>query len=653
MYHPTTIALLAADVLLMLLIVRQPLSRTFDDSDRGSGQIVQLPPVRRPSLPRLVSFLVVGACVCTLIVALRHPQLDQAYSSLVADTLSATNGNSHLTMMYAHSLPPLLPAAVVGYLVTIAAVLPTTPGRRLMILAHAPLFVAFSVLTNCFTALIGAAAGLPLGPVPLLALVLQSTFGYFLIYRLTFTTYRLPRITQLPSLRRGDWRDNLVLLCCLLGSLSIVAALALALASQVGDHPIAMFLILASLRSGVTDLMFMLLALVRMAGARKPRLGTERPALNVIIPAYNEAAGIERLLASIDRAAAAYGGPVHAVLCDDGSTDDTRALAEAAIADYRYATGEVIQGPHAGKAKALNLALARCTADFVYRVDADCAVDPNAFAHSIPHFISDPRVGVVGALTLPKEPYDTWIDRMRAMEQLFTYGLCLATLTTVDAVPCVPGTFCAFRRQVALDFGGFVHGMFGEDAEFTCAFGRLGWRVVLDPHVISYEDVPVKVGQLRVQRFRWGLGGMMNFARYTPFGQGAPGPRFWFELPRSAGIRLVSPIHLFVMLLAVLYGVLQPQPQHNLARFAVIFVLVQIPALIPRLCVILYYRRAHLLAWIPLWLPFTFLKRFFQLESTLACGTRPVRLPLAVRTRLPALRSALRPRRTEDPAPGA
>ncbi|MEZ0089226.1 glycosyltransferase family 2 protein [Streptacidiphilus sp. EB129] len=647
MFHPGTIALLAVDLALLLLLVRWPLSRRFDDSDRGAGRIVQLPPIRRPSIPRALSFLLVGAAVSTLIVALRHPQLAQAYNSLVADTLSAANSDTHLTTMYARSLPPLIPAAVVGYLVTIAVVLPATFGRRLMILAHAPLFIALSVLADCFTAILGAATGLPLGPAPLIALLLQSTFGYLLIYRLTFTTYRLPAPTPLPRLRRGDWQDNLVLSLCLVGSLSIVTTLAVLLIQRVGSHPLAAFLILAGLRSGVTDVTFTLLALVRVAGGRKPRPGPQRPALDVIIPAYNEAAGIERLLRSIDRAAGAYGGPVHVVMCDDGSTDDTRALAEAVVAGYRYATGEVIQGPHAGKAKALNLALARCTADYVYRVDADCALDPNAFAHSIPHFLADPRVGTVGVLTLPKEPYGTWIDRMRAMEQLFTYGFCLATLTTVDAVPCIPGTFCAFRRQVAVDFGGFIHGMFGEDAEFTCAFGRLGWRVVMDPRAVSYEDVPPRVGQLRVQRFRWGLGGMMNFSRFTPFGQGAPGPRFWFELPRSAGTRLTSPIHFFVMILAILYGTLQPQPQHNVARFAVVFALAQLPAIIPRIFVILFYRRAHLLAWIPLWLPFSLLKRFFQLESTLACGTRPVRMPAALRSLLPTRRQQ------PDPAPGS
>ncbi|MBF9073664.1 glycosyltransferase [Streptacidiphilus fuscans] len=627
-----TLAALVLEALLLLLVTRWPLARRFDDSDRGSGRIVELPSVRRPSVPRVIAFLVVGAAVSTAIIALRHPQLLQAYDSLVADTLTATARDPHQALVYAQTLPPLLPAAVVGYLLTMAVVLPASLGRRLMILAHAPLFVALSVLAECFTALLGATTGMPLAPAPLIGLALQSTLGYLLIFRLTFTTYSLPAISPLRSRRRGqDWHDNIVFGFCLFASLSAVTALALVLIEHVGNHPLTVFLILASLRTGVTDVAYGLLALVRAIGGRRPRPGTERPALDVIIPAYNEAAGIERLLRSIDRAAGEYGGPVHVVLCDDGSTDDTRALAQAAVAAWRYATGEVIQGQHGGKAKALNLALARCTAEFVFRVDADCALDPGSFAGAIPHFLADPRVGTVGVLPLPKEPYGTWIDRMRAMEQLFTYGFCLSALSEVDAVPCIPGTFCAFRREPAVELGGFVHGMFGEDAEFTCALARMGWRAVVAPQTISYEDVPASVGQLRVQRFRWGLGGMMNFSRFTPFGQGAPGPRFWFELPRSAGTRLTSPVHFFVLILAIVYGVLQPQPQHNIARFLVVFVLAQIPALLPRIAAIIHYRRTHLLLWLPLWLPFTFLKRVFQLESTLACGTRRVRLPLALR----------------------
>lgn len=640
MYHGNVIAFLAADLAILMIVVRWPLSRRFDDSDSGTDRFVVLKSVRRPQLPRALWFLLVALAISILFIAVRHPKVSQGYFLLVDGVLNAAHSGASTN---AHSLPPLVPAAEVCYVIAIAVTVRATLGRRLMILAHAPLFVAVSVLVESFAALLAGAVRLPLGPVPILTLLLQYTVGYLMVYRLSFTTFQLPRPTTLPIRRRGDWRDNILLTLCAVGALGLVACVALALAARVGDNPIAVFIIVASLRAAANDAVFLLLLLVRAVGPRQPPLSaltTDRPALEVIIPAFNESAGIERLLRSIDRAAAGYGGPVHVIMCDDGSTDDTRDLAEAAVAAFTHATGQVIQGTHSGKAKALNLALSHCVSDFVFRVDADCALDPNAFVYSIADFLADPRIGVVGALTLPKEPYGTWLDRMRGLEVLGIYGFSLAALSEVDAVPCVPGTFCAFRRAPAVELGGFVHGMFGEDAEFTCALARLGWRVVIDPRIRSYEDVPKSVRELRVQRYRWGLGGMMNFARYTPFGNGAPGPRFWFQLPKSMGTRFLSPMNFILMALTLLYAAFQPTVQHNILRFGAAFLLAQVPGFVSRLLVTAYYRRWRLLPWIPLWAVFMLLKRFFQLEAVLGCSTRPVRPPLALRaadrTRTPA-----------------
>ena len=108
---------------------------------------------------------------------------------------------------------------------------------------------------------------------------------------------------------------------------------------------------------------------------------------------------------SIDAAAKRYQGPVKVILCDDGSLDDTVRLAQQAMAEFHYATGEIIHGGHMGKSAALNKALSHCTADYVYRVDADCTVHEDCFLYSVPYFLADPQIGLVGAFTLPKEPY--------------------------------------------------------------------------------------------------------------------------------------------------------------------------------------------------------------------------------------------------------
>ena len=259
----------------------------------------------------------------------------------------------------------------------------------------------------------------------------------------------------------------------------------------------------------------------------------ERPPIEVIIPAFNEELNIAHLLRTIDAAAARYQGPVRVIMCDDGSTDSTFRLRPMRSLRFQYATGEVIKGNHNGKSGALNLALSRCNADFVYRVDADCLVHQDCFLYSVPHFLADPKVGMLGAFTLPIEPYTTWIDRMRMFEMIVGFGMVRPASDVVDGIVCIPGTFTAFRRDAAMAIGGFVEGMYGEDLDFTLAIARIGYRAAIDTRVRSYEDVPNTQRQLRIQRTRWNRGATMAFARYTPAATGLAGCRFWFFMTRS------------------------------------------------------------------------------------------------------------------------
>jgi cellulose synthase/poly-beta-1,6-N-acetylglucosamine synthase-like glycosyltransferase len=253
---------------------------------------------------------------------------------------------------------------------------------------------------------------------------------------------------------------------------------------------------------------------------------------------------------------------------------------------------------------------------------------------------------------MPKEPYTTWIHRMRAFELFYSFGFLRVAQSQVDSVPCIPGSFCGFRREAALATGGFVTGMYGEDADFTCGIVRLGYRAVIDTRVVSYEDVPTTVRQLRVQRFRWGIGGRLVYTRFVPFNRdvGAPGPRFWFQMTRGAGTHMMVPAHVFLWLLSLEWAIIRPDVHHNLGKWLGFLLSAQALALVPKFLVLAYYRRLRLLPWAVLWIPFEMLKRLFLLEALLAYQMRPVKPPLPVRGRFPTWRSMLRPWR--PPAAG-
>jgi hypothetical protein len=78
-YNLAALVLLAADAAVLAVIILQPLSRRYDDSDRGRGTVVKLPPFGRQSLPKVGFFLAVSVAIGTLLVTDHHPAVTQLY----------------------------------------------------------------------------------------------------------------------------------------------------------------------------------------------------------------------------------------------------------------------------------------------------------------------------------------------------------------------------------------------------------------------------------------------------------------------------------------------------------------------------------------------------------------------------------------------
>jgi len=92
------------------------------------------------------------------------------------------------------------------------------------------------------------------------------------------------------------------------------------------------------------------------------------PAISLIIPARNAARYLRDAVAS---AAAQSLPPAQVVIVDDGSTDDTLAVARSLGGPV-----EVMTQPHAGAAAARNVGLERATGPWVSFLDADDLLHP-------------------------------------------------------------------------------------------------------------------------------------------------------------------------------------------------------------------------------------------------------------------------------------
>jgi cellulose synthase/poly-beta-1,6-N-acetylglucosamine synthase-like glycosyltransferase/peptidoglycan/xylan/chitin deacetylase (PgdA/CDA1 family) len=229
--------------------------------------------------------------------------------------------------------------------------------------------------------------------------------------------------------------------------------------------------------------------------ARPPYL----PAVAVIVPAYNEAVGIERAVRSL--AASDY-PDFEVVVVDDGSTDGTADIAEGlALNGVR-----VLRKENGGKASALNAGIARTEAPVVVMVDGDTIFEPDALRRLVQR-LGDPEVGAVSGNTKVGNRRSL-LGRWQHIEYVTGFNLDRRMYEVLQCTPTIPGAIGAFRRDALEEVGGVSGATLAEDTDLTLAIGRTGRRVVFAEDARAWTEAPSSLGDLWRQRYRWSYGTM-------------------------------------------------------------------------------------------------------------------------------------------------
>jgi cellulose synthase/poly-beta-1,6-N-acetylglucosamine synthase-like glycosyltransferase/peptidoglycan/xylan/chitin deacetylase (PgdA/CDA1 family) len=297
----------------------------------------------------------------------------------------------------------------------------------------------------------------------------------------------------------------------------------------------------------------------RRATKRRAPSPAYLPPVVVVVPAYNEAVGIERAVRSL--AASDY-PEFEVVVVDDGSTDDTAEIVER-LALERV---RLLRKPNGGKASALNTGLAASSAPVVVMVDGDTVFEPEALRRLVQP-LGDPTVGAASGNTKVGNRRGL-LGRWQHIEYVTGFNLDRRMYEVLQCTPTVPGAIGAYRRDALVEVGGVSGDTLAEDTDLTLAIGRTGRRVVYAEDARAWTEAPSSLGDLWQQRYRWSYGTMQAVWKH----KGALLTRDPRErrigrlaLPYMILFQILLPILAPLIDLFALYGILFTNPTPVLA----------------------------------------------------------------------------------------
>jgi dolichyl-phosphate beta-glucosyltransferase len=217
------------------------------------------------------------------------------------------------------------------------------------------------------------------------------------------------------------------------------------------------------------------------------------PRLSLVIPAYNEGGRLDATLAETNAFLNALPFTTELIVADDGSTDDTRGIAESYAS--RYSSIRVVSIRHAGKAAALRAGMTAANGDLIAFTDADLATplaylrDFVTLAEAGADIVAGSREGANASRI--GEP---WYRHV--MGRVFNRVVQILLIPGIDDTQC---GFKLFKRRVIRDLLASAR-LYLNDKEIAgarvtafdvelLAIARLrGYRIEMVPVVWTYGD---------------------------------------------------------------------------------------------------------------------------------------------------------------------
>ncbi|HZF98584.1 MAG TPA: glycosyltransferase [Pseudoxanthomonas sp.] len=239
------------------------------------------------------------------------------------------------------------------------------------------------------------------------------------------------------------------------------------------------------------------------------------PDICVLVACYNEGGNIHDTLVSLSLQD--YAGRVEVVVIDDGSTDDSLAIARAGAHSLSRPNLDIrvlAQPRNGGKSAALNRGFAETTQALVLTVDGDSYLRTDALRKIVERFLCDPAgtVAVAGAV-LVRNSRVNWLSRAQEWDYFHGIAAVKRMQSMYHGTLVAQGAFSLYTRPALEQVGGWPDCV-GEDIVLSWALLKTGARIGYCEEACLFTNVPTSFRQFSRQRQRWSRGLMEAFARH-------------------------------------------------------------------------------------------------------------------------------------------
>ncbi|MEM2860282.1 MAG: glycosyltransferase family 2 protein [Candidatus Bathyarchaeia archaeon] len=242
------------------------------------------------------------------------------------------------------------------------------------------------------------------------------------------------------------------------------------------------------------------------------------PAVSFIVPAHNEEKTISKCIASLFKCAAAYPGYTEIIVIDDGSTDNTRKVAEATFKmnweKWPYIKAKVISHKRRmGKAAAIKTGVNKALGKLIATVDADTWWEPDTLRRLVDRMIAENLDAVTGFI----HPSDGNEDKnlyviLQQLEYSQGLGIYRCAQALGNSILVIPGPIGLYRADVLRKILSEVElKSITEDLELTLEIQKRGYKIGYEGRARSTTVAPHSFRILWGQRKRWFIGGLHNF----------------------------------------------------------------------------------------------------------------------------------------------